>query len=92
MTMCVFVNYLSSEPMGLRPDCFKAGEETRMKKAWKRAVAMTTAFILLVSGCSGKEDDSRGKGETGAEAGEKREDVIVVMGPSSEPEEGFARR
>lgn len=60
-----------------------------MKKAWKRAVAMTTAFILLVSGCSGKEDDSRGKGETGAEAGEKREDVIVVMGPSSEPEAGF---
>ena len=75
-----------------------------MFKNMKTPVAyMTLAMILTLSGCGGQKDMLSGMaetdgGQTGTEnvqtvteegQGRIREDVIVVMGPSSEPEAGF---
>lgn len=58
-----------------------------MKKA---AVLMSAAMVL--TGCSAAVESGRGKTRAQAEQDGKqqdREDVIVVMGPNSEPEAGF---
>ncbi len=75
-----------------------------MFKNMKTPVAyMALAMILTLSGCGGQKDMLSGMaetegGQTGTEnvqtvteegQGRIREDVIVVMGPSSEPEAGF---
>lgn len=57
----------------------------------KAAVLMSAAMVL--TGCSGTAGES-GRGKTRAQAEQDgkqqdREDVIVVMGPNSEPEAGF---
>lgn len=47
------------------------------------------AAVLLVAGCVGNGGDSPVQTGEMTEYGKKREDVVVVMGPSSEPEAGF---
>ncbi|MCI8658772.1 MAG: ABC transporter substrate-binding protein [Lachnospiraceae bacterium] len=54
----------------------------------QRAVAAMIAIGFLISGCAGSGGDFQAQ-ISAAGYGTKREDVIVVMGPSSEPEAGF---
>lgn len=61
-----------------------------------RAVRMAAAFLAVmtaaaaIAGCGRESGQTEAvKAETGAEAREERDSVIVVMGPSSEPEAGF---
>ena len=61
-----------------------------MFKNMKTPVAyMTLAMILTLSGCGGQTGTENVQTVTEEGQGRIREDVIVVMGPSSEPEAGF---
>ncbi len=62
-------------------------------------MVMTVALVLTITGCSGQKSSQADTKETGQEntgaalqpdeSNGIREEVIVVMGPSSEPEAGF---
>ena len=58
-----------------------------MFKNMKTPVAyMALAMILTLSGCGGQTGTENVQAATEEGQGRIREDVIVVMGPSSEPE------
>lgn len=56
-----------------------------MKLDWKKQGGLFLSVLLLLAGCTGAQAPAAG---TGGEAG-TRDSVVVVMGPSSEPEAGF---
>lgn len=61
---------------------------------WKKRTALALALmmaVMVVSGCGGTGGQTEGgaKDQASSETGASRDDVIVVMGPTSEPEAGF---
>lgn len=75
-----------------------------MKKQISYTVAAILAVTLMAAGCGGNSASKTGQPENGqqseapqpgtsqpgaSQAGTDRNDVIVVMGPTSEPEAGF---